>query len=59
MTFDFIDRKFRRKPDQEPEPGCLTCEGGGWIMSSWQAGPHPPYFDVCPDCGNPQNRRSP
>jgi hypothetical protein len=36
---------------------CATCEGGGWIMSSYQ--PNPPNFEVCPDCCNPEGHPSP
>ena len=37
---------------------CSTCEGGGWVYSSYQArgGPN---FDECPDCYNPLGLRSP
>lgn len=36
---------------------CPDCEGGGWVMASYQ--PAPPNFEECPTCGNPERLRCP
>lgn len=37
---------------------CEKCEGGGWVMSSYQ-GSHPPNFERCPGCLNPLGHNHP
>lgn len=37
---------------------CSECEGTGWVLSCYQAS-HAPNFEVCPECLNPHDRRSP
>jgi hypothetical protein len=37
---------------------CTECENGGWVLSGYQ-GSHPPNFEECPSCYNPDNFPSP
>lgn len=37
-----------------PDNPCDECEGGGFVFSSYQAGPGAPYLEVCQKCGNPE-----
>lgn len=59
MSFDLIDRKFGRKPTNEPkeELHCFDCENDGWECFS--TGRNDPHFRECPKCGNPKRNPSP
>ena len=37
---------------------CLTCDGSGFVYSSYQA-VGSPNFEECRDCGNPERMPSP
>lgn len=37
---------------------CPECEGGGWVMSAYQAA-HAPNLEECPLCMNPLGQRCP
>jgi hypothetical protein len=39
-------------------PSCEDCENDGWVLSSYQAS-HPPNFDECERCGNPNRKEHP
>lgn len=54
MGFDHVDRQFRPKPAEPEIPYCSECEGGGWVLSAYQAR-HPPNLERCPKCWNPEN----
>lgn len=72
MTEVCVDGWWRGAPDPEPEPApaapvlqdepedegvCMECEGDGWVFSSYQE--HPPNFEICPRCYNPENQTRP
>jgi len=35
----------------ERQEDCAECEGGGWVLASYQ-GSHAPNLETCPTCGN-------
>jgi len=41
---------------KEQKEFCSTCENGGWVQVYSE---HPPAFEVCPDCYNPNDLPSP
>ncbi len=51
---DAIGRRLQEiESKREPEAICSTCEGGGWVLSSYQSS-KPPTFETCPECANPE-----
>ena len=48
-----IGRRLRELKEEAGivEP-CKTCDGGGWVMSSYQSA-GAPNMKCCPDCRNP------
>jgi hypothetical protein len=57
--FDFkaIADRLKDPSNDNGEPEyCERCENGGWIECY---STHPPAFEVCPDCYNPENHPCP
>ncbi len=52
--FAAIAAAMRATNTAPEEPVCLACEGGGWQMASYQAA-GAPNFELCQECGNPED----
>jgi hypothetical protein len=51
---DYADIARRMRGKTEPtEEVCDRCDGGGWVMSNAPTN-HPPAFEECPHCHNPE-----
>jgi hypothetical protein len=60
--FGAIAARLKEIEGERPAPAadvvCELCEGGGWVMASYQ-GATPPNFEICRVCFNPNNLPSP
>ena len=62
MTDDYVAndfsaiRKAMEELNKEPVPYCAKCQNGGWMQVFSN---HPPAFDVCNECYNPEGLESP
>ena len=56
---NYADIARRRRGEPEPtEEVCDRCEGGGFVLSAYQA-TGAPNFEECPKCHNPEGHPSP